>query len=448
MQPSQATHAGYERPEDIVQTSLRGIASRAASHKKHRFRNLYGLLNEDNLHWCWLRLRKDAAPGVDGVDYRAYGKHLDSHVHDLVSRLKRKRYRAKLVKRRYIPKLNGKLRPLGIPATEDKLVQYAVAQILGAIYEQDFSDCSYGYRSHRGPLDAVSKLRAALQSGRYCWVVEADIKSYFDTIDHAWLMRMLEERIDDKPFLRLIRKWLKAGVLETDGQVVHPATGTPQGGIVSPVLANIYLHYVLDLWFEKRFTSQCQGRAMIIRFADDFVCAFQYHQDAERFYGELGDRLGQFGLSVAPDKTRLLRFCRVDLAGSGVFTFLGFEFRWDLDRKRRPCVRRRTSRKKLQASMASFTAWIKANRHQRLRRLSLKLRAKLQGYWNYYGVRGNYLSLRYFYRHVERLLFKWLNRRSDRRSFTWEDLPGLIKRMALPQPRIVEGRYPTQLRLL
>lgn len=431
-----------------MQTSLRGIANRAASHKDHRFRNLYGLVNEENLHWCWRRLRKDAAPGVDGVDYREYEKDLASHIHDLVARLKRKRYRAKLVKRRYIPKLNGKMRPLGIPATEDKLLQLAVAQILGAIYESDFSDCSYGYRPHRSPLDAVSKLRTDLQFGRYCWVVEADIQSYFDTIDHGWLMRMLEERIDDAPFLRLIRKWLKAGVLETDGQVVHPGTGTPQGGIVSPILANIYLHYVLDLWFEKRFSTQCEGRAMIIRFADDFVCAFQYRQDAERFYRELGVRLGQFGLSVAPDKTRILRFCRFDLAGSGVFTFLGFEFRWGRDRKGQARVQRRTSRKKLQASVASFTAWIKAHRHQPMRYLSRVLRAKLQGYWNYYGVRGNYLSLRSFYRHVERLLYKWLNRRSDRRSFTWDELPRLVARLALPPPHIVEGRHPTQLRLL
>jgi group II intron reverse transcriptase/maturase len=385
---------------------------------------------------------------VDGVDYREYEKDLASHIHDLVCRLKRKRYRAKLVKRRYIPKTNGKLRPLGIPATEDKLLQFAVAQILGAIYEADFSDCSYGYRPYRSPLDAVSKLTAELQSGKYCWVVEADIKSYFDTIDHAWLMRMLEERIDDAPFLRLIRKWLKAGVLETEGQVVHPATGTPQGGVVSPVLANIYLHYVLDLWFEKRFCSQCRGRAMIIRFADDFVCAFQYRQDAERFYSELGARLGQFGLSVAPDKTRILRFCRFDVAGSGVFTFLGFEFRWGHDRKGQPRVLRRTSRKKLQASVAGFSAWIKTHRHLPMSCLSRILRAKLQGYWNYYGVRGNYLSLRYFYRHVEKLLFKWLNRRSDRRSFTWDELPRVVAHMALPQPHIVEGRHPTQLRLL
>jgi group II intron reverse transcriptase/maturase len=393
-------------------------------------------------------IRKDSAPGVDGVDYREYATDLEANIHDLVERLKRKRYRAKLVKRRYIPKPNGKLRPLGIPATEDKLLQMAVARILSAIYEEDFSDCSYGYRPHRGPLDAVGALTSAMQSGKYCWVVEADIKSYFDTIDHDWLMKMLEERIDDKPFLRLIRKWLKAGILETEGQVVHPATGTPQGGIVSPVLANIYLHYVLDLWFEKSFTRSCEGRTMIIRFADDFVCAFQYGHDAALFFEALSGRLGEFGLGVAPEKTRIFRFCKFNRADSEAFSFLGFEFRWGTDRKGRPLVQRRTCPKKLRASEASFAAWLRSNRHLPFRDFRRKLQSKLRGYWNYYGVRGNYPSLRRFHRHVEGLLFKWLNRRSDRRSFTWAEFPVVRARFALPRPCIVEGRYPTQQRLL
>jgi RNA-directed DNA polymerase len=218
-----------------VQTSLQGIAKRAASHKNHRFGGLYGLLNEENLTWCWRFLRRDAAPGIDRVDYKEYQSNLESNIRDLVERLKGKRYRARLVRRRYIPKTNGKLRPLGIPTTEDKLLQLAVAKILEAIFEQDFLECSYGYRPNRSPRDAVGRLTEELQDGRYCWVVEADIKGFFDNINHDWLLRMLEERIDDQAFLGLIRKWLKAGILDTDGQVTHPATGTPQGGIVSPV---------------------------------------------------------------------------------------------------------------------------------------------------------------------------------------------------------------------
>ncbi len=421
-----------------MQTSLWGIANRAASHKRHRFRNLYGMLNEANLKWCWQYLRKDAAPGVDRVKYREYGTDLDSNVHDLVERLKRKRYHAKLVRRRYIPKLNGKLRPLGIPATEDKLVQLAVAKILEAIYEQDFLGFSYGYRPVRSPSDAVRDLTRDLRFGRYGWVVEADIQGFFDHIDHNWLMRMLEERIDDKPFLRLIGKWLKAGILETDGQVVHPVTGTPQGGIVSPVLANIYLHYALDLWFSVKVNPSCRGSAMIIRFADDFVCAFQARTDAERFYAQLGQRLSKFGLTVAGDKTRILRFSQYDLEGNGTFEFLGFEFRWRKTRTGGRTVSRRTSRKKLRASLANFTAWIRRERHRRMRTLLATLNAKYRGYWNYYGVIGNFASLRTFFNQSMRLLFKWLNRRSQRRSYRWEGFTAMLRYFKVERPRITE----------
>jgi RNA-directed DNA polymerase len=224
-------------------TSLQGIAKRAQSQEKHRFQDLYGILNEEFLLDCWRFIRKDAAYGVDRVSAQEYEQDLEENVRDLVDRLKRKSYRAKLVWRRYIPKGDGRMRPLGIPVVEDKLLQVAVKRILEAIYEQDFLRCSYGYRPRIGALDAVDKLTVKLQFGRYNFVVEADIKSFFDNVDHNWMIRMLEERIDDRALLRLIKKWLKAGVLDTDGQVIHPATGTPQGGIVSPILANIYLHY-------------------------------------------------------------------------------------------------------------------------------------------------------------------------------------------------------------
>jgi RNA-directed DNA polymerase len=419
-----------------MQTSLRGIANRVASHKKHRFGSLYGLLNEENLAWCFGFLRKDAAPGVDRVDYSEYQRNLVSNIHDLVERLKTNRYRAKLVRRRYIPKLNGKMRPLGIPATEDKLVQVAVAKILEAIYEQDFLEWSYGYRPKRSPQDAATALNHLLHYGKYCWVVEADIKGFFDNIDHDWMIRMLEERIDDKPFLRLIRKWLQAGILETDGQVVHPITGTPQGGIVSTILANIYLHYVLDLWFERRVKPRCRGAAMIIRYADDFVCAFQYQSDAETFYGSLGARLGKFGLSMAEDKTRILRFCRFDLEGSGRFDFLGFEFFWDRTRRGLRGVKRRTSRKKLRASLATFTAWIRSTRHRSLSVIIQTLKAKYRGYWNYYGVIGNSAGLAQFFYRSKRILFKWLNRRSQRRSYTWTGFQALLEQVDIHALRI------------
>lgn len=421
-----------------MHTSLQGIAKRAARDRRHRFGNLYELLNEHNLLWCWRFLRKDAAPGVDKVDHQEYEANLVANVDNLVERLKRKAYHAKLVRRRYIPKHNGKLRPLGIPATEDKLVQTAVAKILESIYESDFLTMSYGYRPGRGPRDAVRDLTAQLQFGKYHWVVEADIKGFFDTIVHQWMLEMLKERIDDKALLNLIRKWLKAGILDPDGQVVHPATGTPQGGIVSPILANIYLHYALDLWFDRCVKPGSKGTAMIIRFADDFVCAFERKEDAERFYGDIGERLAKFGLEVASDKTRILRFCRYDLQGSGRFEFLGFEFRWERGRGGGVFVKRRTSRKKLRASVATFTAWIRRNRHQQAGPLFRTLGAKYRGYWNYYGVIGNSSSLNRFFYETKRILFRWLNRRSGRRSFTWPGLQAVLDFYAVPGPRITE----------
>jgi RNA-directed DNA polymerase len=252
-----------------VLTSLQAIAKKASERPEYRFRDLFRLLNEEMLKDSWRYIRKNAACGVDRVSVAEYEQNLDGNIHQLVEELKRKRYRAKNVLRRYIPKGNGKLRPLGIPATQDKLLQMAVKRILEAIFEQDFLHCSYGYRPGVGILDAVDKLTVKLQFGKYNYVVEADISGFFDNIDHAWLLKMLAERVDDKSFLWLIDKWLKAGVLETDGKVLHPVTGTPQGGVVSPILANIYLHFALDLWFQKVVIPHCSGEACLIRYADD-----------------------------------------------------------------------------------------------------------------------------------------------------------------------------------
>jgi group II intron reverse transcriptase/maturase len=330
------------------------------------------------------------------------------------------------------------MRPLGIPATEDKLLQVAVKRILEAIYEQDFLHCSYGYRPGVGALDAVDKLTVKLQFGRYNFVVEADVKSFFDNVDHEWMMRMLKERIDDRPFLRLIRKWLKAGILEPDGEVVHPVTGTPQGGIASPMLANVYLHYVLDLWFQKVVKKYCGGEACLIRYADDFVCGFQYRKDAERFYKAMGKRLEKFGLELSPEKTRIIEFRRDHQPGKTSFDFLGFEFRWGKDRSGKPHLKRRTSRKKLRKSLKNFTEWCKANRHQRLDWLFRKLNAKLRGYYNYYGVIGNCASLWEFFKQAVCILFKWLNRCSQLRSYTWSGFQELINYFQIELPRVVE----------
>ena len=303
------------------QTSLRGIAIKARADGKHRFQDLYRCLNAPFLHACWQDLNKDAASGVDEVTAQAYEENLEANILSLAERLKTKRYRAKLVRRSYIPKENGKERPLGIPALEDKLVQLACAKLLTSIYEADFLENSYGYRPRRSAKDAVSDLRFNLQYGKYGYIVEADIKGFFDHMDHDWLLRMLKERIDDAAFLNLIRKWLKAGILDTDGKVIHPETGSPQG-VVSPVLANVYLHYALDLWMEKVVKPRCEGEVYLCRYADDFICAFRYKREAERFYEALKGRLAKFGLTLAEKKTRIIPFSRFRKEEGRYFEFL------------------------------------------------------------------------------------------------------------------------------
>ena len=419
-----------------MQTSLLGIAKKAKSDQGYRFRNLYRELNEELLLDSWRLLRKDAALGVDRISAAEYEANLEENIQQLVERLKRKSYRARLVRRHYIPKGDGRMRPLGIPATEDKLLQLAVKRLLEAIYEQDFLPCSYGYRPRVGARQAVDQLTVQLQFGGYHQVVEADIKSFFDNLSHEWLMRMLAERIDDQAILRLIKKWLKAGVLDTDGKVLRPEGGTPQGGIISPLLANVYLHYALDLWFERVFQRSCRGGAFLHRYADDFVCGFGREEEAQRFYSELEERLRKFGLELAAAKTRVIPFSR-HRRGETSFDFLGFEFRWGIDRKGQARLKRRTSRKKFRASVKRVAQWCKQNRHRRVREQFRLLNAKLRGYYNYYGVRGNYESLNEFFQQVQRLHLKWLNRRSQRQSYNWAGYRMLKQHFALERPRIV-----------
>jgi len=369
-------------------TSLQGIAQKAKRQKGYRFRNLYGMLNEDFRKQCWRAIRQDAASGVDHVSAQAYEQHLDAHIHDLVERLKQKRYRAKLVRRPDLPKGDGTQRPLGSPAVADKLLQLAGARLLAAIYEQDFRRCRSGYRPAGSALEAVDTLTIKLPFGRYAWGVEADITKCFDTIEQDWMVRLVAERIEDGALLRLLRKGLKAGVLDTDGQGLHPVTGPPQGGTVSPVLANVFLHYVLDGWFEKVVKRHCRGEACRIRYADEFVCAFEDQADAERFSSMLGQRLEKFGLELSGAKTRIIPFSRHRQGGKTRFEFLGYEFRGGKDRQGQEHRKRRTARPKLRASLKRCTTWCKENRHLRLPVLFQRLNAKLRGYYNYSGVHG------------------------------------------------------------
>jgi len=421
-----------------MQTSLRGIAKRAKEDPKHRFGNLYSLLNERNLLESFPEMNRKASPGVDGIDWIAFEADLAENVCQLLAALKEKRYKARLVRRRTIPKAGGKQRPLGIPVIGDKLVQTVASRILSAIYEQDFLPCSHGYRRGKGPQRAALELSQRLHRGRFRWIIDADIKGFFDHIDHEWLMKMLEHRINDRSFLNLIRKWLKAGILEEDGKVIYPVTGTPQGGVISAVLANIYLHYALDLWFEKIVKPRCKGDVMLMRFADDFVCCFQYQEDERRVSKVLGKRLGKFMLELSAEKTHVIKFTRFETENSKSFTFLGFEFRWGKSRKGKPQVKMRTAKKKFELALDAMTVWIKKDRSRLgTAALVVKFRQKLQGHFNYYGVSGNGEMLKRFYRQSCRIVFKWLNRRAQRKSCNWTGFGNVLTHFKVPRPRII-----------
>jgi len=421
-----------------MQTSLQGIANKAKLKKEHRFENLFGMLNVQNAIDSWKLLNKKAAYGVDKVSAQEFEENLEQNVEELIKQVKEKRYRAKLIRRQYIPKPNGKLRGLGIPAISDKLLQKVVTLILEAIYEQDFLPSNYGYRPNRGPQDAVRDLSQELQFGPYSYIVEADIRAYFDSIEHPILLDMLKQRINDRPFLRLIEKWLKAGILDTDGKVIDPTTGVPQGGIVSPVMSNIYLHYALDLWFEQVVKKHCRGKAYLCRFADDFVCAFEYKEDAERFYKVLGQRLNKFGLELAEEKTKIINFDRFNKQERKSFEFLGFEYKWGVSRSDRTILKRRTAKKKLKNSIANITEWIKENRNTKLSMFFKQLNAKLRGYYNYYGIIGNYFSMQLLFYQVILMLKKWLNRRSQKPSYNWQGFNDMLKHYKIQKPRIIE----------
>jgi len=423
----------YELP------SLRGIARKAKHQPAYRFRDLSRCLNKTHMKHAFKRMNKKAASGVDKVTYSDYHENFDENVDNLIGQLKRQSYKAKLVKRKQIPKASGKTRPLGLPVLEDKLLQTTSSDLLSALYEQDFYDFSYGYRPKRGARQAADDLTVRMQYGRFGYVVEADIKGFFNHIDHEILLKFIARRVDDKRFIRLLSKWLKAGILEEDGSIEYPKEGTPQGGSISPILANIYLHYVIDEWFETVVKPHCDGEAILCRYADDFVCAFQYSRDANRFYKALPKRLGKYNLEVAQDKTNRIRFSRFQLGLKNRFTFLSFEFYWDTDKTGKPRLFRRTARKRLQSTKNDYSQYIKKSRHMRTALLIDKLNQKLRGHFNYFGVVGNLGELYTVYHHVVGKLYKWLNRRSGRRSMTWNKLKRLIayRSLARPECRVI-----------
>jgi group II intron reverse transcriptase/maturase len=378
---------------------------------------------------------------VDGVTWFDYGEGLSERLVKLHERLRKMDYSVQPVRRKNIPKPDGKMRPLGIPALEDKIVQSAVARILSSIYEQDFLDQSVGYRPGRGAREASQKLQHELYNSRVSWVVEADIKGFFDHVDHDWLVKMLEERCADKSFVRLIRKMLNAGVLEEDGQLRATDAGTPQGGLISPVLANIYLHYVLDLWVERVVRKGNRGQMVFLRYADDFVIGFEHEEDAKACFTKLPERLAKFSLILAPDKSGIRCFERRDKGQNERFTFLGFDFYWSRTRSGKPTLRRRTTGKKFTGALTNLKEWLQKNRHERVSSIAAGIRKRLLGHFNYYGVIGNATRLGAFWIAVQRVWFQQLNRRSQRRSYNWTGFNQMWKNLGMPEPRVVERPY-------
>ena len=427
-----------------MKTKLLRIAELAKTEKQMQFTSLAHLLNEETLKQCHQELPTGKATGVLGVTKEQYQENLEENIADLVSRLKRGAYRPVPVRRAYIPKAGSKKqRPLGIPEYEDKIVQRAVAKILEAIYEQDFLDSSFGFRPNRNQHDALKVLNVYIERRAVNYVVDADIKGFFDNVDHEWLMKMLGHRITDTSLLRVVNKFLRAGYVE-EGNLYKTESGTPQGGLCSPILANVYLHYALDLWFEKIVKVQCKGQAYMVRYADDFVCCFQYESDAQMFYESLKERLAKFKLEVAEDKTKILPFGRYavnECKGMGqnkppTFDFLGFTHYCSKSQSGNFRVKRKTSKKKERAKLQQCKEWLMKHRHDGMVTIVAYLNRSLRGYYNYYCITDNIPTVDNFQDKIKKMLFKWMNRRSQRRSFNWEKFNLFMKRYPLIRPTV------------
>jgi RNA-directed DNA polymerase len=436
--------AGTQEP-DPVSTKQQRIAELAQRSPPMGFTSLNHHLDLIWLIEAYNRTRKDGAPGVDGQTAEEYGLTLWDNLDSLLERAKSGTYFAPPVRRVHIPKGSGKeTRPLGIPTLEDKVLQRAVVMTLEPIYEQDFLDCSYGFRPGRSAHAALQALRQQVMDMRGCWLVEVDIRKFFDTLDHAHLRSLLRQRVRDGVLLRLIDKWLKAGVLE-EGNLTYPGAGAPQGGVISPLLSNVYLHYVLDVWFEQEVKPRLSGRAFLVRYADDFVMGFACEEDARRVLAVLPKRFGRYGLTIHPDKTRLVPFRRpsrypprpglVAEPAPESFDFLGFTHYWSLSRKGNWVVKQKTAGSRFHRAVKKIGEWFRLNRHLPIGEQCQTFAQKLRGHYAYYGgVVGNLRCLQRFRYEAVRLWQKWLSRRKRRGQFSWERMNQLLKVFQLPQP--------------
>jgi RNA-directed DNA polymerase len=401
------------------------------------------------LHRAYWRTRRDGAVGVDGQTAEDYEQELYKNLESLLNRAKSGTYWAPPVRRVHIPKGSGnETRPIGIPTIEDKVLQRAVVMVLEAVYEQDFLDCSYGFRPRRSAHQALERLWQQTMASGGGWIVEVDIRKFFDTLDHAHLRELLRLRIRDGVLLRLIGKWLNAGVMEA-GSVSYPTQGSPQGGVISPLLANVYLHYVLDVWFEQEVKPRLRGRASLIRYADDFVMGFVHEEDARRVLEVLPKRFGKYGLTIHPDKTRLVAFKPPAATASesgneprpGTFDLLGFTHYWGRSRKGNWVVKRRTAGSRLQRAIKTIAHWCRLNCHRPVRQQQITLWQKLRGHYGYYGITGNSKGLQRFYDAVTRIWRYWLSRRNSEGAYPWASLHRLLEHCPLPRPRVVHSVY-------
>jgi len=410
--------------------------------KKHgRLQTVMHHVNADTLKAEHKRQKTGKATGVDRVTKEEFEENLDESIKGIIDRMKTFSYRPQPVRRVYIPKEGSdKLRPLGIPSYEDKLVQGAMRNILDAVYEGKFYDFSYGFRAGKSQHQAIKEVNDVIMFKKINWVVDVDIKGFFDNLDHEWLMKFLEHDIQDKNFLRYIKRFLKAGIME-GLERYESSQGAPQGGLISPVCANVYLHYVLDMWFDKFVKVNCKGDAYIVRYADDFVCMFQYESEAKKFFADLKERLAKFGLEIAEDKSRVIRFGRfARQSGTGgkseTFDFLGFTHINGRTRAGKYTVAHRISKKKMKVKRANIKTWLKHNIRDKIPNIIANLNRKLRGLYQYYGISGNSKSLQNIDLYAKRMLYKALKRRSQRSKMTWERFNRIIAQFPLARPRI------------
>jgi RNA-directed DNA polymerase len=446
MEPLEGKMTGGKDP-GAISTKRQRIATLAGRNPKETIYSLAHHMDVEWLHEAYRRTRKDGAPGVDGRTAAEYEQELQGNLERLLDRAKSGAYRAPPVKRVHIPKgRGGETRPIGIPTLEDKVLQRAVVMLLEPVYEQDFQNCSYGFRPGRSAHQALEAFwqQAMIMGGG--WLVEVDIRKFFDTLDHGRLREILRARVSDGVLLRLVGKWLNAGVLE-QGTIEYPESGTPQGGVISPLLANIYLHEVLDGWFARDVMPRLYGKGFLVRYADDFVMLFSQEADAKRVMNVLPKRFGKYGLTLHPEKTRLVPFRRPPRSsggkrggkGPGCFDLLGFTHYWGRSRKGSWVIKRKTAGDRLSRSLMRIAHWCRRMRHSPVSEQHAGLARKLKGHYGYFGITGNSQSLYRFLRGVERRWRYWLSRRGQRRKYRWDWFMEILKRFPLPEPVVVHS---------